>query len=574
MRFELGPGLTCDLEELTISRLLIQANSGGGKSWALRRLLEQTFGHIQHLVIDRDGEFVSLREKFDYVLAAKQGGDTAAHPRTAKLLARRLLELNASAILDISELDARERITFVRYFLEALVDAPKALWHPALIVVDEVEAFCPQKGDCESRDAVKGLMLLGRKRGFCGVLATKRLAALDKDAAYECNNKLIGRCLEADAKRAADELGFPGREGWQQFRKLRPGEFRSFGPALIEAQDEPVSVMVGGVQTTHPDARHRFVAATPPPASAKVRALLPKLADLPAEAEAERKSMDDLKRDLATTRRELTLAKKEQAPPDEALIERRVSVAVTQKERELRAGQQATEQRVTTLERVIGQTATELSGIAERLSKSTNGTMPKPAQKPLDAARTFAPVSIEHHVSPRERPPTQEPSGDLGSLRSGAVRILRELAVRYPLFWTKAQVGTLTGFTPSGGTFGTYMRDLKRAGFIEISGKDVRVTDAGLDAVGEIPMAPTTNAEAMEIWSDKLRSGCYKLLEAIVDAGHEGISREELAEQTSFTMTGGTFGTYVGDLRRNGLVALEGGRLIATDVVFPEGATP
>ena len=101
MTFTIGKGVSVDLETLVNSRLLIQANSGAGKSWALRRLLEQSHGHIQQFVIDPEGEFASLREKFDYVLAAKAGGDTLADVRTAKLLAERLLELGASAILDI-----------------------------------------------------------------------------------------------------------------------------------------------------------------------------------------------------------------------------------------------------------------------------------------------------------------------------------------------------------------------------------------------------------------------------------------------------------------------------------------
>lgn len=80
-RFEIGPGVTCDLDRLVDTRLLVQANSGGGKSWLLRRILEQTHGQVQHLVIDPEGEFASLRERFDYVLAAKHGGDTAAGRR-------------------------------------------------------------------------------------------------------------------------------------------------------------------------------------------------------------------------------------------------------------------------------------------------------------------------------------------------------------------------------------------------------------------------------------------------------------------------------------------------------------
>ena len=94
-----GQPLDIDVERLISTRALIQANAGAGKSWAIRRLLEQTFGKVQHLVIDLEGEFHTLREKYPYVLARPQDGDCVAHPRSAALLARKLLELNASSTI-------------------------------------------------------------------------------------------------------------------------------------------------------------------------------------------------------------------------------------------------------------------------------------------------------------------------------------------------------------------------------------------------------------------------------------------------------------------------------------------
>ncbi len=41
-----------DVPRLLETRLLIQANSGGGKSWALRRILEQTAKQCQQIIID------------------------------------------------------------------------------------------------------------------------------------------------------------------------------------------------------------------------------------------------------------------------------------------------------------------------------------------------------------------------------------------------------------------------------------------------------------------------------------------------------------------------------------------
>ena len=109
--------------------MLVQANSGGGKSWLIRRILEQSHGKVQHIVIDLEGEFSSLREQHDYVIAGRDG-DTPAETNSAALLARKLLELNVSAILDLYELHYQDRKHFVRLFLESMINAPKDLWHP------------------------------------------------------------------------------------------------------------------------------------------------------------------------------------------------------------------------------------------------------------------------------------------------------------------------------------------------------------------------------------------------------------------------------------------------------------
>lgn len=100
MKFDIG--INIDLDILTKSRLLVQANSGAGKSYALRKLLETTNGKIQQIVIDIEGEFSTLREKYDFVLFGSEG-DYPLNIKYADKIARTLLELNVSAILDLYE---------------------------------------------------------------------------------------------------------------------------------------------------------------------------------------------------------------------------------------------------------------------------------------------------------------------------------------------------------------------------------------------------------------------------------------------------------------------------------------
>ena len=64
-------GLKVDLQKLLTHKLAVQGNSGSGKSWLVRTLLEGTHGAVQHLVLDPEGEFKTLRERFDdYVILA------------------------------------------------------------------------------------------------------------------------------------------------------------------------------------------------------------------------------------------------------------------------------------------------------------------------------------------------------------------------------------------------------------------------------------------------------------------------------------------------------------------------
>ena len=162
-----GKNVGFDIPELLVSRLLITANSGGGKSYLLRRLLEQGFGKVQEIVIDPAGEFATLREKFGFVLVGEHG-ETPADIRSAALVAEKLLELRASAVCDLYSLKPGERHLWVAKFLTAVMNAPKRLWHPVLFIVDEAHKFCPEKGEGESeaKEAMLSLASDGRKYGF------------------------------------------------------------------------------------------------------------------------------------------------------------------------------------------------------------------------------------------------------------------------------------------------------------------------------------------------------------------------------------------------------------------------
>lgn len=532
---KLGAGCSADLATLIDSRLLIQANSGGGKSFAVRRLLEQTHGKVQQLIIDPEGEFSSLRQKFDYVLAAK-GGDTPADPRTAALLTERLLELQVSAILDIYELKHHSRIEFVKTVLDTLVNAPKALWHPVLVVIDESHIFCPQKGEADSLGSVIDLCSRGRKRGFCAVLATQRLSKLHKDAAAECNNKLIGRCsLDVDMKRAAEELGFSSRDQQMALRQLEPGEFYAYGPALSR---EVIQTKIGGIQTTHPRAGAR-IAFTAPAPTAKVKAILSKLADLPAEQERRERTMADLIGEVARLKREV--AAKPATPP--APAPKRVDVPV------LKDGQ------ITRLERLYERFRGLSLVIAEEMGKVQG------------AIKRVNPVRELIRSEPRHEPARDvEPDGQWSDRRSwdhpprptiifplppGERKVLEAVA-QHQEGIKRNQLSVHVPYKKS--TRNIYIGRLATKGFIDASNHVVKVTEAGAALLGPgFRAVPTSGPELQDYWLRTLPKGEAKLLDFIL-RHRGGVGRADIDETMGFKKS--TRNIYLGRLASRNLITV------------------
>lgn len=576
-----GRALHMDVERLVESRALLQANSGGGKSWALRRLLEQSHGQCQQIVLDVEGEFHTLRERYDYVLVARTGGDTLADPRSAGLLARRLLELGVSAIVDLYELHAYERIRFVRLFLEAMVDAPKDLWHPALVVLDEAHIFCPEAGKAESAGAVIDLMTRGRKRGFGGVLATQRLSKLHKDAAAEANVKLIGRAsLDVDMKRAGAELGFTHREDLERLRRLERGHFFAFGPGL---SDEVVEVHVGAVETTHPKAGQR---ATPiPPAREKVQKVLAQLADLPKEAEVEAKTLGEARAEVTRLKRELALAKKAQPPAPPAKpgrtitrevpaltgSERKLLNSLVNETRALAAKASTLDEKVSALHTRAGDISRGVAlfeeGVLSRLQAAASPTPQvsvrvgdRAVVARVDAAPPAPGVPFRGRW-PRSavarpvavRAAAAAATGDAPALGKAERAVLGVLAAHGPC--DRRRLTLLAGYRWTG-TFSNALSALRTAGLLVGPNTGVMdVTEEGRVAIaGQEPQVPTGRA-LVDYWLQHPSLGLAerKALQALLDAGREGLDRDGLCEATGYQWTG-TFSNALSSLRTASLL--------------------
>jgi hypothetical protein len=240
-----GDAVALDLEELLATRLLVQGNSGSGKSHLLRRLLEQSVPWVQQTVIDPEGDFVTLADQFGHlVIDAEEYTE-----RALQVAGERVRNHRVSTILSLEGLDAENQMRRAAAFLGGLFDVARDHWYPMLVIVDEAQLFAPAVAGEVSEEARKlslgamtNLMCRGRKRGLAGVIATQRLAKLAKNVAAEASNFLMGRTfLDIDMARAADLLGMERRQA-DAFRDLERGQFMALGSALSR---RPIHVQIG-----------------------------------------------------------------------------------------------------------------------------------------------------------------------------------------------------------------------------------------------------------------------------------------------------------------------------------------
>lgn len=245
----LGEQISVDLKELLTTRLLIQGNSGSGKSHTLRRLLEECAGIVQQIIVDPEGDFVSFGDAFGHAVVKAKDHKVSRLTR----IAANAREFRGSVVLSLEGLELDQQMEAVTAFLSGLFDAAPDHWHPALVALDEAHLFAPAAdngGDAETRklclQAVSNLMCRGRKRGLAGIIATQRLSKLHKNVAAEASNFLLGRTfLDIDINRAADLLGM-NRADSERVRNLERGQFLGLGPAIAR---RPVKITVGDVMT-------------------------------------------------------------------------------------------------------------------------------------------------------------------------------------------------------------------------------------------------------------------------------------------------------------------------------------
>lgn len=252
MQFEIGRTLDTgepfclNVESIVTGRTFLSSITRWGKSWTSRKMIENCFGHAGIIIIDPEGEYSSLREKFAFLIIGK---DLPLQLETAEFMAEEILKAKASVIIDLSMVEDDEYgKEYVNTFLRRFFFLETSLRQPYLVVVEEAEDFVGERGISTETclHTLINIVKKGGKRGIGAIFIAHRPAWVSKGILSQCSNKAIGKVESTDFKALENYARVPS-DLIEKLPELGPGEF-CFTGDWVKGR---TFVKVGQVLTTH-----------------------------------------------------------------------------------------------------------------------------------------------------------------------------------------------------------------------------------------------------------------------------------------------------------------------------------
>jgi len=614
----LAPGLSIPAEQFITSATALIGKRGAGKSGGVKVIEEELFRvGLPFITLDPVGVHWGIRSSYDgngvglpVLVIGGEHGDIRLDRRAGAETARAILDANVSCVIDFSEEPKSAYREFVRDFARE-VYAKKA--SPRVIIIEEAPELVPQKfrpDMTEVKEAVERLVSRGRNKGLGVVLVSQRAATIDKDVLTQIDNLFVGRLLSPQDRKALGEWV----EAWDVQDKF--GEFMAALASLPtrtmylwspETLKHFGQIRFKDFHTLHGDRTHlnRLGLLETKPVTTDVTAVVKKLGQTMERFAKEKADVAELPRLRAEVQR--LRAEREQWQAGgrvrdvdlKAVQEAKARIGALESETRIlrkslslanrtieRAREMGTRLKELEIEEGLGvhldlsPTPPLLSARSESLldrkhsgTQTADGVGAASVGKAETRAEAPLPVVVRHRGAEYVNADLVEGvhgNDPNGKLYSGESKMLREV-VRATLMGkalTRAQLGTLSGYSPKSSTAKTYVSHLKRMGLIVERGGALSATDEGRERNGPITDVPATPRELLAMWEGKLYSGESKMLRMLVDMKDGGLTRQQLGDLSGYSTTSSTFKTYASHLKRLRIVTEEGGVLRAVEELW------
>lgn len=598
----------CIPEKVLDQHLVVLGKTGSGKSSALRHVVEHLLSRNKRVcVIDPKGDWWGLKVSgdgrgpgFPVILFGdfkqEDAGDVPINDRSGKHIAELVASGNRPCVIGMRGWTHAAMTRFWIDFAAALFAGNAGELY---VVGDEFHNFAP-KGKVLSPQAGESLhwsnrlLSEGRGLGLVCLLASQRPQKVHNDTLTSCETLVAMRVIHKADRDAVkdwiDGAGDPklGTEVLNALAAMPRGEAYVWSP---EAGFGPERIAFPLFTT--------FDSFAPPQLQKKVSgkgwadvdltAVKEKLAAVIEEEKA--KDPAELKKKIAEQARRIQELERAAAKPQAAAPgkEKRVEVPILKDAQIQRLERHADrldamlmefDGRIENVKQAMeptwqkiletrDQLRTESSDMRNsiRLAKAPAAPATPARLNGPSAGRVAPPAAVSRPVrAPRPPARSGEGEGEPSLGNSGKRRILIALA-QNPDGVNDRKLSILTDIAKGGGTWRTYMAELRGAGWIDGDRSNLRITQAGVDALGEFEPLPTGQA-LIDYWRGRLgASGKRAIFDACVAAYPNAVTKEDLGEQTGIAVGGGTWRTYMAELR--GLELIEGHKEIrASDVLF------
>lgn len=565
----IGEGLDLPPEAVTETFAILSKRGMGKTTTAVVMAEEMLAAGHQVVIVDPVGVWWGLRADaagqpagLPIAILGGEHGDLPLTPTSGSIIADLVVEEQASVVIDLSGFRKGEMTRFMTDFLETLYRRNRAPLH---LILDEADAVAPQrpmKGQERMLGAAEDIVRRGRARGLGVTLITQRPAVLNKDVLTQAEVLVVLRTIAPQDRAAIDEWvrvhGTPEQrtELMASLPSLDVAEAWFWSPGWLDTFQR---VRVRPRRTFDSSATPKVGRQTRPAAHLTpidLDRLRERMAQTVEQAEGD---------DPRVLRRRIAELERAQVARPVAEPER-VEVEVPVLDEHEVGRLESVLRQMTDLAGSLTATVRDVSAKLDEVRRPTP-TAPSPARRSAHLAGRLV-----RTPAVREAPASVALDGETHPvLRAGERRMLAVMMRYGPL--DRRALGVLSGFVATGGTFGTYLGTLRRLELIEEAGGQITATPmARVVLVPQPDDAPASADEVLDLWRPNLRAGERAMLDELVRAYPAAVSRDELGERTGYVASGGTFGTYIGTLRRIGLATLDGGLVRAAEVLFLPGA--
>lgn len=517
----------------------------------------------------------------DVLIVGGKYGDVPLDEHMGVALAEIVCETNISCVVDLKMASMAARKRFVTDFanrLFAINETPRHLF------LEEAHEFVPQTPRWEEQKLVLGalerLIKGGGGQGIGFTLISQRPAAVSKDVLTQIDNLFVLRMSgprDLDAVKEWFEHNVGDREQMRAILSslpaFKPGDAWLLSPEWL---GEIGRLRVRQRVTYHAGRTPKRGEGPVQPARVDVSAVIRRFQKAAEQRQFVVQQDVDLKKENAVLRRQVGAARKEQAPPDEALIERRVEAAVGIRDREHMAAVREASGYTDRLERHLRDSAATLIGLGEKMLLAVNGQRPAPtAPAPPPLSR---PVSRQARYEPKATPAppvSAEVSGDDDTVSGPQQRILDALVAFESVGLSSVTRGVVAVYalaSPRSSAYGNNLGRLRTLGLIAYpASARVCLTDTGR-AQAEVAEELVTADQLQHRWCELLPGPQAAIVRALLRAWPDSVPREELAEVVGASPISSAYGNNLGRLRSLGLISYPSSRQVrATELLWPDG---